>query len=110
MRVLQLGVGAVGEVNARGMAREPVVEAVVLAGIDEGRLRDVAAKLPPDKVEMLVTDASDHTAPVRGGFCAEALEARARSAEQHRHGLGTGGADLPADCPGARTRADRGAS
>ena len=28
MRVLQLGVGAVGEVNARVIAREPAVEAV----------------------------------------------------------------------------------
>jgi len=39
MRVLQLGVGAVGEVNARVIVREPAVKAVVLADIDESRLR-----------------------------------------------------------------------
>ncbi|MCX6363454.1 MAG: saccharopine dehydrogenase NADP-binding domain-containing protein [Actinobacteria bacterium] len=65
MRVLQLGVGAVGEVNARVIAREPAVEAVVLADIDESRLREVAAKLPPGKVETLVLDASDHGALVK---------------------------------------------
>lgn len=54
MRVLQLGVGAVGEVNARVIAREPAVEAVVLADIDESRLRYVAAKLSPGKAETLV--------------------------------------------------------
>lgn len=64
MRVLQLGVGAVGEVNARVIAREPAVDAVVLADIDESRLREVAAKLPPGKAETLVLDASDHTALV----------------------------------------------
>ena len=65
MRVLQLGVGAVGEVNARVSALEPAVETVVLADIDESRLREVAAKLPPGKAESLVLDASDHAALVR---------------------------------------------
>ena len=65
MRVLQLGVGAVGEVNARVIAREPAVAAVVLADIDESRLREVAAKLPPGKAETLVLDASDHGALVK---------------------------------------------
>ena len=65
MRVLQLGVGAVGEVTARVVAREPAVEAVVLADVDEERLREVAAKLPAGKAETLVLDASDRTALVR---------------------------------------------
>ncbi len=65
MRVLQLGVGAVGEVNARVSALEPAVETVVLADIDGSRLREVAAKLPPGKAESLVLDASDHAALVR---------------------------------------------
>ena len=64
MRVLQLGVGAVGEVNARVIAAEPAVDAVVLADIDESRLREVAAKLPAGKVETLVLDASDRGALV----------------------------------------------
>jgi saccharopine dehydrogenase (NAD+, L-lysine-forming) len=62
MRVLQLGVGAVGEVNARVIAREPAIDTVVLADRDESRLREVAAKLPPGKVETLVLDASDRAA------------------------------------------------
>ncbi len=65
MRVLQLGVGAVGEVNARVVAREPAVTAIVLADIDESRLREVAAKLPPGKAETLVLDASDQAALVK---------------------------------------------
>jgi saccharopine dehydrogenase (NAD+, L-lysine-forming) len=65
MKVLQLGVGAVGEVNARVAAQEPAVSAVVLADVDEARLRAVAAKLPPEKVETLVLDASDRAALVR---------------------------------------------
>lgn len=39
VRVLQMGVGAVGEMNARVIAREPAVEAIDLADIDESRLR-----------------------------------------------------------------------
>jgi len=65
MRVLQLGVGAVGEVNARVIAQEPAVEAVVLADIDESRLREVAAKMPVGKAEVLVLDASDRAALVK---------------------------------------------
>jgi saccharopine dehydrogenase (NAD+, L-lysine-forming) len=65
MKVLQLGVGAVGEVNARVAAQEPEVSAVVLADVDEARVRAVAAKLPPGKAETLVLDASDRAALVR---------------------------------------------
>jgi saccharopine dehydrogenase-like NADP-dependent oxidoreductase len=71
MRVLQLGVGAVGEVNARVVAREPAVTAVVLADIDESRLREVAAKLPPGKAETLVLDASDRAALVKAARSAD---------------------------------------
>lgn len=59
MRYLQLGVGGVGEVNARVAAAEPAVEKVVLADRDERRLREVAAKLPPGKAETRVVDAAD---------------------------------------------------
>ncbi len=48
MRMLQLGVRAV---TARVAAGEPAVEKVILADVDDGRLRDVAAKLPPGKAE-----------------------------------------------------------
>lgn len=65
MKVLQLGVGAVGEVNARVAAQEPEVSAVVLADVDEARVRAVAAKLPAGKAETLVLDASDRAALVR---------------------------------------------
>jgi saccharopine dehydrogenase (NAD+, L-lysine-forming) len=65
MKVLQLGVGAVGEVNARVAAQEPHVSAVTLADVDEARVRAVAAKLPPGKAETLVLDASDRAALVR---------------------------------------------
>lgn len=65
MKVLQLGVGAVGEVNARVVAQEPKVSAVVLADVDEARVRAVAAKLPSGKAETLVLDASDRAALVR---------------------------------------------
>ena len=65
MRVLQLGVGAVGEVTARVIAAEPAVDVVVLADIDESRLREVAAKLPPGKAETLVIDAADRVSLVR---------------------------------------------
>jgi len=59
MRVLQLGVGSVGEVTARTMAPDPDVSTVVLADLDERRLAEVAARLPADKVEMLPLDATD---------------------------------------------------
>ncbi len=65
MKVLQLGVGAVGEINARVAAQEPAVSAVVLADVDEERVRTVAAKLPQGKAECLVLDASDRAALVR---------------------------------------------
>jgi len=64
MRLVQLGVGAVGEVTARVSAAEPAVEKVILADIDERRLREVAAKLPPGKAETRVVDAADRTALV----------------------------------------------
>ena len=62
MRILQLGVGSVGEVVARTVAREPEVSTVVLADIDEGRLAEVSPKLPPDKVETRQIDVHDATA------------------------------------------------
>jgi saccharopine dehydrogenase (NAD+, L-lysine-forming) len=65
MRVLQLGVGSVGEVVARTMATEPAVSAVVLADIDESRLRAVADKLPAGKAEKLPLDARDEQALVK---------------------------------------------
>ena len=74
MRVLQLGVGSVGEVTARTMAPDPDVSCVVLADVDERRLAEVAAKLPPDKVEMLPLDATDdrgaHPKPSPASTCA----------------------------------------
>ncbi len=65
MKVLQLGVGAVGEVNARVVAQEPQISGLVLADVDEARVRAVAEKLPPGKAETLVLDASDHGALVK---------------------------------------------
>ncbi len=65
MRVLQLGVGSVGEVTARTVASVPEVEAVVLADIDEARPRAVAGKLPPGKAETLQLDVHDGDALVK---------------------------------------------
>jgi saccharopine dehydrogenase (NAD+, L-lysine-forming) len=65
MRVLQLGVGSVGEVTARTIASEPEVSAVVLADIDEARPQAVAGKLPPGKAETLQLDVHDKEALVR---------------------------------------------
>ena len=62
MRVLQLGVGSVGEVTARTLAAAPEVSAVVLSDIDEARPPAVAAKLPPGKAETLQLDARDRQA------------------------------------------------
>jgi saccharopine dehydrogenase (NAD+, L-lysine-forming) len=59
MRVLQLGVGSVGEVVARTLAGEPEITGVVLADIDETRLREVAPKLPAGKAETLTLDVHD---------------------------------------------------
>jgi saccharopine dehydrogenase-like NADP-dependent oxidoreductase len=64
MRVLQLGVGSVGEVTARTVASEPEVDGVVLADIDESRPRAVAGKLPAGKAETLQLDARDDGALV----------------------------------------------
>jgi saccharopine dehydrogenase-like NADP-dependent oxidoreductase len=65
MRVLQLGVGSVGEVTARTMAPDPDVSRVVLADIDEARLSQVAAMLPAGKVETVQLDVTDKEALVR---------------------------------------------
>ena len=65
MRVLQLGVGSVGEVTARTMAGEAEVSAVVLADIDEERLKAVAPRLPVGKAETLQLDVSDREALVK---------------------------------------------
>ena len=59
MRVLQLGVGSVGEVTARTVASEPEVTGVVLADIDESRLAAVAPRLPAGKASTLVLDVHD---------------------------------------------------
>jgi saccharopine dehydrogenase (NAD+, L-lysine forming) len=65
MRVLQLGAGSVGEVNALVAAREPAVERIVLADTDEERLEAVAARLPAGRAETLPLDAGDREALVR---------------------------------------------
>jgi saccharopine dehydrogenase (NAD+, L-lysine-forming) len=59
MRVLQLGVGSVGEVIARTLAGEPEIETVVLADIDERRLDEVHPKLPAGKARRQPLDATD---------------------------------------------------
>ena len=65
MRVLQLGVGSVGEVTARTVATRAEVSAVVLADIDEARPRAVAEKLPAGKAEVLQLDVHDDAALVQ---------------------------------------------
>ena len=64
MRVLQLGVGSVGEVTARTVAAEPEVTSVVLADIDESRPTAVAAKLPAGKATTMQLDVHDKDALV----------------------------------------------
>lgn len=59
MRVLQLGVGSVGEVVARTIAAEPEIEQVVLADIDEGRIAEVLPKLPTGEGRGLTLDACE---------------------------------------------------
>jgi saccharopine dehydrogenase (NAD+, L-lysine-forming) len=59
MRVLQLGVGSVGEVVSRTVGGEPAVSSVVLADVDEHRLAEVAPKVPNGKAETLPLDATD---------------------------------------------------
>jgi len=65
MRILQLGVGSVGEVIARTLAPEPEVSEVVLADIDESRLATVVSKLPAGKARTLQLDVNDHEALVK---------------------------------------------
>ena len=65
MRVLQLGVGSVGEVTARTVASVPEVDAVVLADIDPSRPQVVAGKLPAGKAEVLQLDVHDKEALVK---------------------------------------------
>ncbi len=62
MRVLQLGVGSVGEVIARTLATAREVDAIVLADIDESRAHVVAAKLPSGKATCLQLDVTDAAA------------------------------------------------
>jgi saccharopine dehydrogenase-like NADP-dependent oxidoreductase len=64
MRVLQLGVGSVGEVTARTLASIPEVSAVVLADIDEQRLAQVAPRLAAGKAELRPLDVEDTKALV----------------------------------------------
>jgi saccharopine dehydrogenase-like NADP-dependent oxidoreductase len=59
MRVLQLGVGSVGEVTARTIAGIPEVTSVLLADIDEDRARAVAARLPAGKAATRRLDVFD---------------------------------------------------
>ncbi len=65
MRILQLGVGSVGEVTARTLASASEVDSVVLADIDEARTAEVAEKLPAGKAETLTLDVTDRKALVR---------------------------------------------
>jgi saccharopine dehydrogenase (NAD+, L-lysine-forming) len=65
MRVLQLGVGSVGEVTARTAASVPEVDKVVLADIDAARPQVVAGKLPAGKAETLQLDVHDTEALVK---------------------------------------------
>jgi len=65
LRILQLGVGSVGEVTARTVAVEPEVSEVVLADIDERRTKEVAKKLPSGKAKPLTLDVSDRDALIR---------------------------------------------
>lgn len=65
MRILQLGVGAVGEVIARTVATVDEVETVVLADVDESRPLEVAKKLPAGKSECLQLDVTDTEALIK---------------------------------------------
>lgn len=62
MRVMQLGVGSVGEVIARTIAAEPQIDQVVLADIDEDRISRILAKLPEGTARGLPLDATDGAA------------------------------------------------
>jgi saccharopine dehydrogenase (NAD+, L-lysine forming) len=59
MKVLQLGVGSVGEVTARTVASISEVESVLLADIDRTRALEVAAKLSPGKAATRQLDVFD---------------------------------------------------
>jgi saccharopine dehydrogenase (NAD+, L-lysine-forming) len=65
MKMLQLGVGSVGEVTARTLASEPSVTQVVLADIDLNRLAAMAAKLPPHKAQSIQLDIEDQETVLR---------------------------------------------
>ncbi len=65
MRILQLGVGSVGEVIARTVAGEDRIERVVLADIDEARLAEVVPKLPVDKDGSMSLDVESASIPDR---------------------------------------------
>jgi saccharopine dehydrogenase (NAD+, L-lysine-forming) len=77
MRFLQLGVGAVGEINARTIASEPECDKVVLADMNVARCEEVAAKLPAGKAEVLQLDVNDKDALVKAlagvDFCVNAI-------------------------------------
>ena len=64
MKVLQLGVGSVGEVIARTIAREPEISAVVLADIDPERVNEVAGTIGA-KAQPLELDVNDGEGLVR---------------------------------------------
>jgi saccharopine dehydrogenase (NAD+, L-lysine-forming) len=65
MRVLQLGVGSVGEVTARTLASEPEITKVILADIDAARPAAVAGKLPPGKAQTLQLNVHDKPALIK---------------------------------------------
>jgi len=77
MRLLQLGVGAVGEINARTAAKEPEIDKVILADLNVARCREVAAKMPAGKAEVLELDVNDKDALVKAlvdvDFCINAI-------------------------------------
>ncbi len=64
MKVLQLGVGSVGEVIARTVAAEPEIAKVVLADIDTARVDEVAAAIGA-KARRLPLDVNDGEGLVR---------------------------------------------
>ncbi len=59
MRVVQLGVGSVGEVIARTLAAQGEVSEVVLVDVDEDRLRQVADRIPHGKASYRALDVRD---------------------------------------------------
>jgi saccharopine dehydrogenase-like NADP-dependent oxidoreductase len=59
VRVVQLGVGSVGEVIARTLADQDDVTEVVLVDVDEDRLRQVATRLPGAKASHRALDVRD---------------------------------------------------